>query len=201
VHNLNPILIPHLKKACQLTDLQSAFIDSSVYLGYFVIAIPAGYLCTVMDKKVILFGLMLYAIGTLLFIPAASSRNYMFFLAALFIIASGATFLETVANPYATILGPKENSEQRLNFAQSFNGVGAFVAPILGGRFILSGIEHTKDELNRMSADQLQNYLQSEANALKLPYLIITIAVVSVGLVFLFSKLPNVHEPGSGYAW
>ena len=198
VHNLNPILIPHLKKACQLTDLQSAFIDSSVYLGYFIVAIPAGlFMHRYGYKKGILFGLMLYAIGTLLFIPAASTRSYMFFLAALFIIASGATFLETVANPYATILGPKENSEQRLNFAQSFNGVGAFVAPILGGRFILSGIEHTRDELNRMGSDQLEHYLQSEANALKLPYLIITIAVISVGLVFLFSKLPNVHEPGS----
>src|ERR1700681_188464 len=134
VHNLNPILIPHLKKACQLSDTQSALIDSSVYLAYFIIAIPAGlFMQRFGYKKGIFFGLILFAIGTLLFIPAASARSYLFFLSALFIIASGATFLETVANPYVTVLGAKETSEQRLNFAQSFNGVGAFIAPILGG--------------------------------------------------------------------
>jgi len=118
LHNLNPILIPHLKKACQLSDTQSAFIDSSVYLGYFLIAVPAGlFMHKYGYKKGILFGLTLYAIGALLFIPAASTRSYPFFLTALFIIASGATFLETVANPYITILGAKETSEQRLNFA------------------------------------------------------------------------------------
>ncbi|MFI5154401.1 MAG: L-fucose:H+ symporter permease, partial [Chitinophagales bacterium] len=198
VHNLNPILIPHLKKVCQLTDLQSAFIDSSVYLGYFAIAIPAGlFMHKFGYKKGILFGLLLFAIGTLLVIPAASTRNYAFFLTALFVIASGATFLETVANPYATILGPKKNSEQRLNFAQSFNGVGAVVAPLIGGNFILSGIEHSKDELNGMSPEQLHSYLQFEANSLKVPYLILSLAVILVGLLFLFSKLPSVHEPGS----
>ena len=126
LHNINPILIPHLKKACQLTDTQSALIDSAVYLGYFLMALPAGWFMHKYGyKKGILFGLMLYGIGTLLFLPAASARSYTFFLVALFIIASGATFLETVANPYITKLGPKETSEQRLNFAQSFNGVGA----------------------------------------------------------------------------
>ena len=94
LHNLNPILIPHLKKACQLSDLQSAFIDSSVYLGYFLMALPAGWFMHKYGyKKGILFGLTLYAIGTLLFLPAASTRSYIFFLTALFIIASGATFL------------------------------------------------------------------------------------------------------------
>lgn len=195
LHNLNPILIPHLKKACQLTDLQSAFIDSSVYLGYFLMALPAGWFMHKYGyKKGILFGLLLYAIGTLLFVPAASSRSYMFFLIALFIIASGATFLETVANPYITILGPKETSEQRLNFAQSFNGVGAFVAPIVGGQFILSGIEHTKEELAKMSTDQLNAYLQSEANTVKMPYLIIASIVIVVTILFFVTKLPEIKE-------
>jgi len=198
LHNLNPILIPHLKKACQLTDLESALIDSSVYLAYFLIAIPAGlFMHRFGYKKGILFGLALYAIGTLMFIPAASARSYIFFLTALFIIASGATFLETVANPYVTILGPKESSEQRLNFAQSFNGVGAFVAPIIGGQFILSGIEYSKDQLKNMDPAQLNAYLQSEANTVKIPYLVITCVVVLVGLFFLFSKLPSVKEPGA----
>src|SRR5690606_24395236 len=127
LHNINPILIPHLRKACQLNDTQSSFIDIAVSLAYFLIAIPAGLFMQKFGyKKGIIFGLFLYALGALLFIPAADSRNYTFFLAATFIIASGATFLETVANPYISVLGDKETSEQRLNFAQSFNGVGAF---------------------------------------------------------------------------
>ena len=196
LHNLNPILIPHLKKACQLSDLQSAFIDSSVYLGYFLIAVPAGlFMHKYGYKRGIIFGLSLYAVGALLFIPAASTRSYAFFLFALFIIASGATFLETVANPYITILGPKDTSEQRLNFAQSFNGVGAFLAPILGGQFILSGIEHSKEELQSMSSVQLNTYLQSEANTVQIPYLVMACVVVFVGILFLFTKLPDVKEP------
>ena len=174
LHNINPILIPHLKKACQLSDTQSALIDTAVYLGYFTIALPAGWFMHKYGyKKGILFGLLLYAIGALLFVPAASVRSYNFFLFALFVIAAGATFLETVANPYITKLGPKETSEQRLNFAQSFNGVGAFVAPIVGGQVILSGIEHTPAELKSMTPDQLNQYLNFEAGTIKIPYLFI----------------------------
>jgi len=138
--------------------------------------------------------LFLYAIGALLFVPAASARSYGFFLFALFVIASGATFLETVANPYITKLGPKETSEQRLNFAQSFNGVGAFVAPIIGGQFILSGIEHTPAELKQMSAQQLSDYLNFEAGTVKIPYIAIASIVLLVALFFLFTKLPEVKE-------
>src|ERR687886_192041 len=100
LHNLNPILIPHLKKACQLTDLQSSFIDPAVYLGYFLAAIPAGlFIHRYGYKNGILFGLTLFAVGALLFIPSASAREFSFFLIALFIMACGAAFLETVANP------------------------------------------------------------------------------------------------------
>ncbi|WDF57125.1 L-fucose:H+ symporter permease [Mucilaginibacter sp. KACC 22063] len=199
LHNINPILIPHLKKACELTDTQSAFIDSSVYLAYFLIAIPAGFVMHRYGyKNGIICGLTLYAIGALLVIPAASARNYPFFLVAFFVIAAGATFLETVANPYVTILGDKETSEQRLNFAQSFNGVGAFLAPILGGKFILSGIEHSKQEIADLKASgKLNDYLQFEANAVKIPYLIIAGGVVFLLLLFLFTKLPDVKEDDS----
>ena len=195
LHNINPILIPHLKKACQLSDTQSAFIDTAVYIGYFSIALPAGWFMHKYGfKKGILIGLILYAIGALLFIPAAGARSYSFFLVALFIIASGATFLETVANPYITKLGPKETSEQRLNFAQSFNGVGAFVAPLIGGQFILSGIEHSKEEFSRMSPQQLNAYLQSEADTVKLPYLVIGIVVLIVCLLVFVSHIPDIKE-------
>jgi MFS transporter, FHS family, L-fucose permease len=196
LHNINPILIPHLKKACQLSDTQSSFVDLAVYLGYFSIAIPAGLVMHKYGyKRGIIIGLCLYAAGALLFIPAASGRTFGLFLAALFILAAGATFLETVANPYISILGPKETSEQRLNFAQSFNGVGAFVAPLIGGKFILSGVEHTKEELNQMAANGTLNaYLQSEADTVKIPYLIIAAVVILVTIGFLFTKLPEVKE-------
>ena len=202
LHNTNPILIPHLKKACQLSDTQSSFIDLAVYLGYFSIAIPAGLVMHRYGyKRGIIIGLCLYAAGALLFIPAASGRTFGLFLAALFILASGATFLETVANPYISVLGPKETSEQRLNFAQSFNGVGAFVAPLIGGKFILSGVEHTKEELNQMAANGTLNaYLQSEADTVKIPYLIIAAVVVIVTIGFLLTKLPEVKESDSADA-
>jgi MFS transporter, FHS family, L-fucose permease len=193
VHNLEPILIPHLKKACQLSDLQSALIDSAVYVGYFLMALPAGFVMKKYGyKKGILIGLVLYAIGALLFLPAASTRVYIFFLGALFIIASGCAFLETAANPYVTILGKRETANTRLNFAQSFNGLGAFLAPMLGGSLILSGIEHSETELNSMSADQLNQYLQMEADAVKIPYLIIALAVLGVAALIFFTTMPEV---------
>lgn len=199
LHNINPILIPHLKKACQLTDTQSAFIDTSVYLAYFSIALPAGWFMHKYGyKKGILFGLFLYGLGALLFLPAASTRNYTFFLGALFVTASGATFLETVANPYMAKLGDEKTGARRLNFAQSFNGVGAFMAPILGGQFILSGVEHSSVELNQMATSGLlESYLQTEANTVKIPYLIIAAGVLLLFALFFVSKLPEgkiVHE-------
>ncbi len=193
VHNLEPILIPHLKKACQLSDLQSALIDSAVYIGYLVMALPAGlFMKKYGYKKGILIGLLLYAFGALLFLPAASTRVYIFFLGALFIIASGCAFLETAANPYVTILGKPETATTRLNFAQSFNGLGAFFAPILGGHLILSGIEHSDNELSIMSGDQLNQYLQMEADAVKIPYLIIALVVLGVAALIYFTSMPEV---------
>jgi FHS family L-fucose permease-like MFS transporter len=198
IHNLNPILIPHLKKACQLSDLQSSFIDLAVYFAYFIVALPAGlFMHRFGYKNSILFGLMLFTLGAFLFIPAASTRNYGFFLTALFIIAGGATFLETVANPYVSILGDKKDSERRLNFAQSFNGVGAVVAPIIGGQFILSGIEHSRQELDGMGVAQLNIYLQSEIDKIKTPYLVFSLGALLLALLFLFARIPDIKEPDS----
>ena len=151
VHNLDPILIPHLRKAFRLSDLQSSFIDSAVFIAYFVMALPAGYVMRRYGYKAgIVCGLLLFALGCFFFLPAASTHQYVFFLGALFIIASGLTFLETAANPYITIIGPSETSTQRLNFAQSFNGLATVLAPIIGGQMILSGKELTETEYNAM---------------------------------------------------
>ncbi|MCU0324226.1 MAG: L-fucose:H+ symporter permease [Spirosomaceae bacterium] len=193
--NLNPILIPHLKKACQLTDFQSALIDSASYIAYFLVALPAGLLMKRLGYKAgITVGLLLFATGTFLFYPAAEFRNYAFFLVALFIIASGLTFLETAANPYITVLGDAESATQRLNFAQSFNGLAAFLAPLMGGRFILSGKTLTHNEEQAMSPQQLDDYLNLEASSVQVPFLIIGAVVLLVAILIWRTALPEIKE-------
>ena len=201
LHNINGILIPQLKKVCQLSDTQSSFIDFAVYLGYFVFALPAGlFLHRFGYKKGILCGLFLFAAGALLFLPAADARNYAFFLAALFVAASGATFLETCANPYAANMGSPANPERQLNFAQSFNGLGAAVVPFIGSTFILSGVEHTKAELDAMQArGELAAYLQQEANSIKPVYLVMAGVLILVAIAFIFTKLPEIKETGGAH--
>src|ERR1700740_1964260 len=131
--NLNDILIQHLKKAFGLTDFQSSLIQSAFFGGYFLAALPAGWLMQrVGYKRGILIGLLVCASGTILFIPAASVRVYGFFLFALFVMACGQSFLEVAANPYVTTLGPAESAERRLNLSQSFNSVGALITPFVG---------------------------------------------------------------------
>jgi MFS transporter, FHS family, L-fucose permease len=192
--NLNPILIPHLKRACQLNDLQSALIDSASYIAYFLIAIPAGLFIRKFGYKGgITLGLLLFSFGAFLFLPAAETRIYGFFLLALFIIACGLTFLETAANPYITSLGDPATATRRLNLAQSFNGLSATLAPLVGGYFILSAKKDVIAE-HTVSAQQFENYLQAEAALVKNPFLIIGIVVLLVALVMWKTKLPEIAE-------
>jgi FHS family L-fucose permease-like MFS transporter len=196
--NLNPILIPHLKKACQLSDTQSAFIDSASYIAYFLLAIPAGkFMNRFGYKGGIILGLLLFAFGAFLFYPAAATRSYAFFLGALFIIASGLAFLETAANPYMTVLGDPSTGTQRLNFAQSFNGLAAFLAPLIGGRFILSGKTLSAQEEAGMTAGQLNDYLNKEASSVQVPYIIIGVVVLTVALFLWRTPLPEIKEDDS----
>ncbi len=131
----------------------------------------------------------------LLFIPAAAYRTYSLFLVALFIGASGATFLETVANPYVTRLGDEGSAPFRINLAQSFNGIGAFIAPIIGGKFILSGIEHSREQLAVMRGNgTLEPYLSQEAAAVRLPYLILGLIVLALMITLAFIPLPEMSE-------
>src|SRR6202521_1743761 len=157
--NLNDILIPHLKKAFHLSDFRSSLIQTAFFGGYFLAALPAGWLMEKIGYKWgILVGLLTCAAGALLFIPAASVRLYGFFLLALFVMACGQGVLEVAANPYVTILGPPESSERRLNLAQSFNSVGAVLTPIIGRAFILSGIEYSANQLSAMTPEQSGAY-------------------------------------------
>jgi FHS family L-fucose permease-like MFS transporter len=193
--NLNDVLIPHLKKAFDLTDFQSSFIQVAFFGGYFLAAFPAGRLMEKIGyKKGLLLGLLICAAGTLLFLPAATSRAYWFFLLALFVMSSGQSFLEVGANPYVTVLGPPESSERRLNLAQSFNAVGAALVPILGAAFILSGVDYSPAQRAAMSSQQLQTYIASETNMVKMPYLLITGIFLLVAALIYFASLPEVQS-------
>lgn len=201
--HLNDVLIPHFKKLFDLSDFQSSFIQVAFFGGYFLAAFPAGRLMDKIGyKRGILVGLLICSTGTLLFLPAASSRQYAFFLLALFVMSSGQSFLEVGANPYVTILGPPETSERRLNFAQSFNAVGSSLVPTLGAAFILSGVEYTAAQKAAMSPAQLQAYVTSEANMVRAPYLVITAIFLSVALLIYLAHLPEVaaHEPSEKLA-
>jgi MFS transporter, FHS family, L-fucose permease len=193
--NLNDILIQHMKKAFGLTDFQSSLIQFAFFGGYFLAAFPAGRLMQRLGyKRGILIGLAVCATGAILFIPAASVRVYAFFLFALFVMACGQSVLEVAANPYVTTLGPAASSERRLNLAQSFNAAGAVMIALAGSRFILSGIEHTPAELAAMSPAQLLAYRISEANMVKVPYLVITGVFLFVAVLIFLTPLPEIRE-------
>lgn len=191
-HNLDSVLIPHLKKACNLSNAQSTLIDTSVFFAYFLMAIPAGVILKKWGYKVsMITGLLTFASGAFLFVPAANQLSYNTFLLALFIIGCGLTILETSANPYAAVLGDPAKSTFRLNLAATFNGLAAPVAAVVGG-FILSGKSHTKDELAAMTDLARNNYFLHEASAVKTPYIILGSVLVLVALLFYFMKLPEI---------
>lgn len=195
VHNLDPVLIPHLRKAFQLTDLESSLVDFSIFIAYFLMAIPAGKIMKKYGyKSGIIIGLILFASGAFLFIPAADTQMYVFFLGALFVIACGLAFLETAANPYIAILGPEETATRRLNFSQSFNGLAAFIAPIIGGKYILSDTVLSDAQIQAFSAAELQQYIANEAASVKGPYLVLGIIIVLVIVLIAFTKLPDIKE-------
>lgn len=197
IHNLNPILIPHLRKSFTLNITQSTLVDSAVYIAYFLMALPAGYLMKKFGYQAgIITGLLLFATGSFLFIPAANTQSYDFFLIALFVIACGLTILETAANPYASALGRPETSTQRLNFAQSFNGLAAALAPVIGARVILTR-SYSEAELAAMTEPARKIALASEASSVKTPYLILGAVLVLVAIAFSLTKLPNLQSNAS----
>jgi len=190
-NNLNDVLIPHLKKAFFLTDLRSSLVQFAFYLGYFFLALPAGLLMRRFGyKAAVIVGLILFGSGALLFWPAAELRRYEIFLAALFVIASGLAFLETSANPLITVLGDPARAEQRLNLAQAFNPLGSITAVVVGGQFILSGVEPTKAQFAAMSAAQLSAFQAAEAKSTQLPYLIIAAVVLIWALLVALTRFP-----------
>ena len=194
-HNLDSILIPHLKKACQLNNRQSTLVDTAVFFAYFIMAIPAGMLLKKWGYKTgIIAGLLLFALGAFLFVPAANALSFGVFLTALFIIGCGLAILETAANPYAAVLGAPEGANFRLNLAASFNGLAAFIAPFIGAAFILSGVEHSETELALMPAAERAAYLAGEAASVKMPYVVLGGVLLVIACLFIFMRLPEMKD-------
>ena len=190
-HNMNDILIRQFQKALDLSRGQASFIQVSFYFAYAFAAIPAGYAMKKLGfKRAILTGLLLYAAGAALFYPAAAVGNYSFFLVALFIIATGIVFLETSGSGYITLVGDPATAARRINFAQSFNGLGGFIAPLIGGVFIFSGIEHSPDAIAALSPEALQEYRALEARQVQLPYLSLAGILLLVALLVGLTRFP-----------
>lgn len=184
---LNSALIAQFQPVFHIRRAQALLVETAFYFGYFTIALPAGFFMERFGyKKGILLGLVLYATGALLFIPAAKTITFGFFLVALYIIASGLAFLETAANPYITVLGKPESAVQRLNFSQSFNGVALIVGPWLAGQFIFKGHEVVLDTVASK---------QEASEAVIIPYAIIAGAVLLVAFLFYLVRMP---EPKGG---
>lgn len=195
--NLNDILIPHLKQIFALSDFQSSFIQVAFFGGYFVAAWPAGRLIRRIGyKAVIVTGLLICALGASLFLPAASLGTYALFLAGLFLLACGQSFLEVAANPYVAALGPASTAEQRLNLVQSINAVGALLTPILGSAFILARSEAIARRYPGIAEHGQVQALQ--AQVVRLPYMFIIAAFAGMAGLVLLTTLPTMRrEPAT----
>lgn len=192
-NNLNGVLIKQFMKSMEISRFQAGLIQSAFYMGYFVLAIPAGILMRRYSYKTgIISGLLLYATGCLLFWPAALIGQYGFFLAALFVIASGLAFLETGANPFIALLGDAESSEQRLNFSQAFNPIGSVAGVLLGTIFIFSGIEPDAGRISSMKiAGEYDSFLQQETMRVIKPYIGLAIFAIVWALLIARVKFPK----------
>src|SRR5437762_2464970 len=163
-NNLNDVLIRQFMKSFSINRLQAGLVQSAFYIGYFVLAMPAALLMRRAGyKSGFVTGLVLFGAGCFLFWPAALAGRYSFFLIALFVIASGLSFLETASNPFIAQLGDADTSERRLNFSQAFNPFGAISGALIGTIFIFSGIELTPHEIAvRKVQGTYEAYLRTE---------------------------------------
>jgi FHS family L-fucose permease-like MFS transporter len=169
-HSILDVLNKHFQDALVISKSRSALVQAVVYGGYFLMALPAGSIIKKWGYRTgVVTGLILYGIGALLFIPGERIMSFEFFLLSLFIIGCGLTCLETAANPYITVLGDKNSGPQRLNLAQSFNGLGWICGPLIGGLLIFAG-------------------KSGNDGSVALPYAIIGIVVLIVAVVLVVSN-------------
>jgi FHS family L-fucose permease-like MFS transporter len=200
-NNLNDVLIRQFMKSFAISRFEAGLVQSAFYMGYFLLAMPAAILMRRLGYKAgFVIGLLLFGLGTLLFWPAAIVGRYGFFLFALFVIASGLSFLETASNPFIAQLGDPASSERRLNFSQAFNPLGSITGVLMGTVFIFSGIELGSQQIQAMKARHLYDaYLRSETMRVVKPYLVLGAIAIFWAVLILRTKFPSIqseHEAG-----
>ena len=194
-NSLNDVLIPQFRKTFLLGDFASSFVQFATFIGYFVFAIPASlFMRRFGYRAAVVMGLVLFGTGALLFFPAAAYGEYHFFLGALFVVASGLSFLETSANPMIAAMGPAESADQRLNFAQTFNPLGTILGVFLGKELILSDHHRAPAEIQALEPAAQAAWRASELAAVKLPYLGIACVVLLWALLVAIAKFPPMAQ-------
>ncbi len=195
--SLLPTMIRQLMKTCELSTFEASFTETAYWLAYFIFPIPiAMFMKRYSYKAGIILGLLIAAVGGLLFFPAAMVKEYWAYLSIFFIIATGMCFLETAANPYVTALGDPNSSSRRLNLAQSFNGLGAFISAMFLSKLVLSGLDYTRETVPADFVGGWEGYIQFETNAMRLPYLLLAGILVIIAVVLIFTHLPKITEGG-----
>jgi len=195
-NNLNDVLIRQFMKSFAINRLQAGLVQFAFYLGYFLLAMPAALLMRKLGYKAgLVTGLFLFGLGAFLFWPAAVVGQYWFFLVALFVIASGLSFLETASNPFIAQLGDPETSERRLNFSQAFNPLGSITGVLMGTVFIFSGVELDARRIEALKTQHLyQAYLRSETLRVVRPYLVLGAIAVLWALLILWTTFPSIQS-------
>lgn len=190
---LNDILVPHLKAIFDLSYAKVMLVQFSFFSAYFLFSLPCSKIVDwVGYKRTMIAGLLTMAAGAFLFLAAAAVPSFSLFLVALMVLAAGITALQVAANPYVIVLGDPRTASSRLNLTQAFNSLGTTIAPKVGGLLILATAPLAGDELRKLSAGALHAYRVQEAATVKLPYLVIGIALVSLALVIAGSHLPTI---------
>lgn len=195
-NNLNDVLIRQFMKSFALSRLQAGFVQSAFYLGYFVMALPAAFFMRRLGYKAgCIMGLVLFGSGALLFWPAALAGRYSFFLIALFVIASGLSFLETTSNSFIALCGDPETSERRLNFAQSFNPLGSITGVLIGTVFIFSGVELSPHSVQALqAAHKYAAYSHFETMRVIRPYVVLGIVTLIWAALIALVKFPKLRD-------
>ncbi len=190
---LNSVLIPYLKIACELNNFQSYFVVTAFYISYLVMALPSAWILKVTGfKKGMSLGLVVMAIGALIFIPAAYTRTYQLFLFGLFVQGTGLAILQTAANPYITILGPIESAAKRISIMGICNKVAGALAPIVLGAIALKNVDALVEELKTMNLAEKASALNLLSERVVAPYLIMMGVLILLAIFIYFSSLPEI---------
>jgi FHS family L-fucose permease-like MFS transporter len=199
-NNLNDVLIRQFMKSFALSRFEAGLVQSAFYLGYFIFAMPAALLMRRFGYKFgFLVGLLLFGSGAFLFRPAALSGQYAYFLTALFVIASGLSFLETASNPFVAQLGSPETAAQRLNFSQAFNPLGSICGAWIGTVFIFSGIELNGSQIAAMQASNTYSgYLRTETMRVVAPYMVLGGVAILWAVLIAITRFPKVAGESTG---